>query len=106
MRRVGRLAGRLGDEVRRRVRDAHITGTVGEDATLVTSLGGGRLSLQGLVRAGMIIGALGVLSDVTVSQASTMLALRRADPSQSFARLYRACIARRSTSGVTISARR
>jgi uncharacterized membrane protein len=74
------------------VHAAHITGTAGEDATLVTSLGGGRLSLQGLVLAGMIIGALGVLSDVTVSQASTVLALRRADPAQSFARLYRAAV--------------
>jgi uncharacterized membrane protein len=50
------------------------------------------MSLQGLVLAGMVIGALGVLSDVTVSQASTVLALRRADPSQSFARLYRAAV--------------
>jgi uncharacterized membrane protein len=74
------------------VHAAHITGTAGEDATLVTSLGGGRLSLQGLVLAGIVIGALGVLSDVTVSQASTVLALRRANPSQSFRQLYRAAV--------------
>jgi uncharacterized membrane protein len=62
------------------VHAAHITGTAGEEATLVQSLGGGRVSLQGLVIAGMLIGALGVLNDVTVSQASTVLALRRANP--------------------------
>jgi uncharacterized membrane protein len=62
------------------VHATHITGTASEDATLVQSLGGGRLSLQGLVIAGILIGALGVLNDVTVSQSSTVLALRRANP--------------------------
>ena len=38
------------------VHAAHITGTAGEDATLVTGLAGERLSLQGLVLAGMVIG--------------------------------------------------
>jgi uncharacterized membrane protein len=37
----------------------------------------------------MIVGALGVLDDVTVSQASTVLALQRADPSQRFGKLFR-----------------
>jgi uncharacterized membrane protein len=64
------------------VHAAHITGTSGEEATLILSLGGGRLSLQGLVLAGMVIAALGVLSDVTVSQSSTVIALRRANPGQ------------------------
>ena len=41
-------------------------------------LAGANLSLQGLLLAGMVIGALGVLDDVTVSQASTVLALRAA----------------------------
>jgi uncharacterized membrane protein len=71
------------------VHAAHITGTASEDATLVQSLGGSRLSLQGLVIAGILIGALGVLNDVTVSQASTVLALRRANPAQSARSLYR-----------------
>jgi uncharacterized membrane protein len=70
------------------VHAAHITGTASEDAALVQSLGGGRLSLQGLVIAGILIGALGVLNDVTVSQASTVLALRRADGRQSARALY------------------
>jgi uncharacterized membrane protein len=72
------------------VHAAHITGTSGEDATLILGVGGGRVSLSGLVLAGMIIGALGVLSDVTVSQSSTVLALRRSNPSQPLSRLYRA----------------
>jgi len=63
---------------------AHITGFSSEEATLLlaTSEGGagGGLSLEGLVLAGIVVGALGVLDDVTVSQASTVLALRRANP--------------------------
>ena len=69
---------------------AHITGFSSEEATLL--LGGqaggtAGLSLSGLVLAGIVVGALGVLDDVTVSQASTVLALRRADPAQPLRRL-------------------
>lgn len=42
--------------------------------------------------AGIIIGALGVLDDVTISQASTVLALRAANPNQSIGRLYKRAI--------------
>lgn len=69
---------------------AHLTGRASEDATLLQSLGQGRISLSGLVLAGILIAALGVLNDVTVGQASTVLALRRANPMQRFAQLYRA----------------
>lgn len=40
----------------------------------------------------MVIGALGVLDDVTISQASTVLALRRANPGFGFGELYRRAI--------------
>jgi uncharacterized membrane protein len=74
------------------VHAAHISGTAGEDATLVQSLSNGRISLQGLVLAGMLIGALGVLNDVTISQASTVLALRRGAPGEGARALYRQAI--------------
>src|SRR5829696_1234675 len=38
--------------------------------------------------AGIVVGALGVLDDVTVSQVSTVAALRRADPTMPARRLY------------------
>jgi uncharacterized membrane protein len=38
------------------------------------------VSLQGIVLAGLVIGALGVLADVAVTQASAVMALRRANP--------------------------
>jgi uncharacterized membrane protein len=71
---------------------AHVTGFASEEATLLQSASGGDLSLDGLVLAGIVIGALGVLDDVTVSQASTVIALRRADPAQSLRSLYRRAV--------------
>jgi uncharacterized membrane protein len=59
---------------------AHVTGLSSEQSALLYSSAGGDLSLEALVLAGIIVGALGVLDDVTVSQASTVLALRRANP--------------------------
>jgi len=70
---------------------AHLSGLASEEATLL-QVGDQSLSLEGLVIAGMVIGALGVLDDVTVSQASTVMALRRANPAQRFGELYRGAL--------------
>lgn len=71
------------------VESAHLTGFSSEESTLLLSgQETARLSLEGLVLAGIVIAALGVLDDVCVSQASTVLALRRANPGQSFRRLF------------------
>ena len=70
---------------------ANVTGFSSEEAVLLQDAADS-LSIQGLVIAGMVIGALGVLDDVTVSQASAVLALRRADPTLAFRRLYREAI--------------
>jgi uncharacterized membrane protein len=48
------------------------------------------LDLRGLLVAGIVVGALGVLDDVTVSQVSTVVALRRANPTMSARALYTA----------------
>jgi uncharacterized membrane protein len=66
----------------------HLTGLSTEEAVFLR-VGQADLSLDGLLLAGMVIGALGVLDDVTISQASTVLALRRANPSLGFAELFR-----------------
>jgi uncharacterized membrane protein len=65
----------------------HLTGLASEEPALL-QLGGVEVSFEGLLLAGMVIGALGVLDDVTVSQASTVLALRAANPSLRFRELY------------------
>ena len=69
----------------------HLTGLAGDEGALV-QLGGVDVSFTGLLLAGMVIGALGVLDDVTVSQASTVLALRSANPELRFGELYRRAI--------------
>ena len=68
-------------------KSAHLTGFSNEEAATL-DLAGADISLEGLVLAGMVIGALGVLDDVTVSQSSTVLALRSANPALGFAELF------------------
>ncbi len=51
-----------------------------EDAGFVVSLGLADIDLGGLVLAAIIFGALGILDDVTVTQASTVQELYEADP--------------------------
>lgn len=63
-----------------------LTGLPDEDAVLAR-FALGDLDLRGLVLAGLIVAALGVLDDVTVAQASTVFALHETDPQQSFAQL-------------------
>ena len=74
------------------VEAAAITGMTSEEARMATFSVGG-LSLKGLLLAGIIIGGLGVLDDVTMSQSSTVMQLRRANPRASFAELMRGGIA-------------
>jgi uncharacterized membrane protein len=75
------------------VRAANITGLSSEQSTLLIAGIGQDISLQGLVLAGMVVGALGVLDDVTVAQASTVLALRRANDQLGFRRLFGGALA-------------
>ncbi|GAA4145973.1 hypothetical protein GCM10022416_38100 [Actinomadura keratinilytica] len=60
-----------------------------DDSSLSLDLSYG-INTRGLLLAGVIIGSLGVLDDVTVTQAATVRELARADASASFGRLYRA----------------
>jgi uncharacterized membrane protein len=65
----------------------HLIGRSSEEAAFLQINDSG-VSLEGLLLAGMIVAALGVLDDVTVSQSSTVLALRAANPGQSFRELF------------------
>ena len=68
---------------------AGLTGLASEESTFL-QLGDVQLNLQGLVLAGMIIGALGALDDMTVTQASAVWELRAASEKYSGLDLYRA----------------
>jgi uncharacterized membrane protein len=69
-----------------------LTGLASEDA-LNASFQAGGLSLRGLLLAGIILGGLGVLDDVTMSQASLVFELRRADPAAGFGKLVAGALA-------------
>jgi uncharacterized membrane protein len=66
---------------------AHLTGLAGEDAQFL-QFTNTALNARGLLLAGLVIGALGVLDDVTVTQVSAVSELRAADPTLSGWVLY------------------
>ncbi|RKN43258.1 YibE/F family protein [Streptomyces hoynatensis] len=68
---------------------AHLTGNTDEQTALVHGLYPG-IEVRGLLLAGILIGSLGVLDDVTVTQTSAVWELKRADPAAGWLRLYRA----------------
>jgi uncharacterized membrane protein len=70
------------------VHSARLDGRSSDLATVLSQVSG-RLSLQGIVLAGLVLGALGVLADMAVTQASAVMALRRANPTLGPGRLYR-----------------
>lgn len=70
---------------------AHLTGLSSDEAVFLRATGGD-LSIRGLFLAGMVIGALGVLDDTTVTQSSTVMALRKASPTLGYGDLFRAAI--------------
>jgi len=70
---------------------SRLTGLDDQTTALVASLGTG-VDARGLVLAGMVIGALGVLDDVTVTQTSAVWELRRANPQLHARALFRAAM--------------
>ena len=65
---------------------SHLSGVTSDEAVYLRATSG--VSLRGLLLAGMVIGALGVLGDTTVTQASTVIALRRANPALHMRELF------------------
>lgn len=63
------------------------TGLASEEATVIRAVYG-EVDVHGLLLAGVIIGSLGVLDDVTVTQASAVWELRAADPRRSARELF------------------
>jgi len=68
---------------------ARFTGFGSEDAFYLT-IASAEVDVKGLVLAGIIIGSLGVLDDVTVTQVSAVWQLHAANPSYGARRLYAA----------------
>ncbi|WP_436529640.1 YibE/F family protein [Actinoplanes sp. HUAS TT8] len=65
----------------------HLTG-VADDTSNFLSITQGEVNMQGLLLASIVIGSLGVLDDVTVTQSATVTELAIANPAYGFRRLY------------------
>ncbi|WP_063753503.1 YibE/F family protein, partial [Kutzneria sp. 744] len=68
---------------------ANLTGLDEDTANLISVLGHG-IDARGLLLAGIVIGSVGVLDDVTVTQTSAVWELRRANPKLGWRDLYAA----------------
>jgi uncharacterized membrane protein len=67
------------------------SGVASEEAMFV-NIAASRINLEGLLLAGIIIGSLGVLDDVTVTQASAVWELHLANPALGARELYRSAV--------------
>lgn len=65
-----------------------LTGFGTEDAMFLIQMSDYQLNLRGLLLGGILIGALGVLDDLVITQASVVFELRSANPSLDFRQLY------------------
>ncbi|MBU0975272.1 MAG: YibE/F family protein [Patescibacteria group bacterium] len=70
----------------------HLTGTSSEDAMFLQILEGDQYNLKGLLLAGIIIGTLGVMDDITVSQTAIVYQLHDIKNNLSFSALFKRSI--------------
>ena len=66
---------------------SHLTGFGTEDAIMINAAG--QINLKGLLLAGLLVGALGALTDITIVQASVVRELAHVNPEFSIGELYR-----------------
>jgi uncharacterized membrane protein len=66
----------------------HLTGITSDDNSLLAQMAG-QIDPRGLLTCGIILAGLGVLNDVTITQASAVWELREAAPGMAPRRLYR-----------------
>jgi len=67
---------------------SHLTGLSSEEAGFLFAFMGETINTQGLLIAGIIIGTLGVLDDVTISQAAIVQELKHSNPKLSARELF------------------
>lgn len=70
------------------VESAKLTGYTTDEASFFQIMKGGTINMKGILLAGIIIGFLGVLDDITVSQSAIVFQLKKANKRLSFSELY------------------
>jgi uncharacterized membrane protein len=73
------------------IASAKLTGFTDDSSYFLSALGG-EIDMRGILLAGFVIGALGVLDDVTVTQVSAVAELRLAQPDATHRQLYRSAV--------------
>ncbi len=68
---------------------AKLTGFASEEAVYLVGLAGGNINIKGLLLAGIIIGALGILDDAIISQVALVKELRMSNPELTKSQIYR-----------------
>lgn len=66
-----------------------LSGFGSEDASMLSMFPNVNINLQGILLAGIIIGALGVLDDITISQSACVFELSSANKNLNFGELYK-----------------
>jgi uncharacterized membrane protein len=70
------------------VNAAKLTGFASEEAGFLQVSGQGAINIKGLLLAGIIIGVLGILDDITIAQSAIVIQLKKANPKLKFKELY------------------
>lgn len=70
------------------VEQAHLTGFASEEASYLSVMKNGHINIKGLLFAGIVIGLLGVLQDITVSQAAIVYQLKKASKNMPTSELF------------------
>lgn len=71
------------------VNSAKLTGFTSDEASFLQLLKGETFNMKGLLLGGIVIGMLGVLDDITVSQAAIVFQLKEANRRLNFSELYK-----------------
>ncbi|MFH1427869.1 MAG: YibE/F family protein [Patescibacteria group bacterium] len=66
-----------------------LTGLAAEESLFIIDVLGVQLNMKGILLAGMIIGALGVLDDITIGQASAVQQIKETNPKLSIKQVYK-----------------
>lgn len=74
------------------VEAAKLTGFASEEAGFLQVAKQGSINMKGLLLAGIIIGVLGVLDDITISQSAIVFQLKKANEKLGFSELYKRAI--------------
>lgn len=74
------------------VNNARLTGYGDENMFYISQLTQNTLNVRSLLLAGILIGTLGVLDDLVISQSSAVFELYKSNPNQSFSKLFKSAM--------------